>query len=117
MGRGKKVERMTASQAASRLGVKRQTLYAYVSRGLITRLPDKGKASAFDAVEVERLATRGRRAIGTKPHSVLVETALTDVRDAEIRFRGRSAIGLADEGPFERVAEWLWSGQDIAARK
>jgi citrate synthase len=117
MARGKSLERVTAAQAAVRLGVKRATLYAYVSRGLLTRLPGKGKASAFDAVEVERLATRGRRAAGTKPHSVLVETALTDVRDDDIRFRGRSALALADEGPFERVAEWLWGGHDATATK
>jgi citrate synthase len=112
-------ERMSAAQAAARLGVKRATLYAYVSRGLLTRMPDKAKASAFDPVEVERLATRGRRAAGPKPQSLLVETALTDVRDDAIAFRGRSAIALAVEGPFERVAEWLWSGseQDAASAK
>ena len=100
--------RITASQAATRLGVKRETLYAYVSRGLLARLPGEGKASAFDPVEVERLATRGRHAVGPKPQSLLVETALTDVRDDDIRYRGRSAIELAASEPFERVAEWLW---------
>src|SRR5262245_57833445 len=100
--------RISAEQAASRLGVKRETLYAYVSRGLVARLPGAGKASAFDPIAVERLATRGRRAAGPKPQSLLVETALTDVLDDDIRHRGRSAIELAAREPFERVAEWLW---------
>ena len=108
-------EHMSAAQAAARLGVKRATLYAYVSRGVLTRMPGRGKASAFDPVEVERVATRGRRAVGTKPQTLLVETALTDVRDDAIEFRGRSVLALAAEGPFERVAQWLWGvGDDVA---
>src|ERR1700720_1852778 len=52
---------MTATEAARRLGVKPATLYAYVSRGVLSR--DKaadGRASLFDPDEVERLARRGR---------------------------------------------------------
>ena len=54
-------EYVTAAEAARRLGVKPATLYAYVSRGVLTR--DKaadGRGSLFDAEEVERLARRGR---------------------------------------------------------
>ena len=54
-------EFLTAAQAARRLGVKPATLYAYVSRGVLSR--DKssdGRASLFDPEEVERLARRGR---------------------------------------------------------
>jgi citrate synthase len=100
--------RISAAQAATRLGVKRETLYAYVSRGLLARLPGGRKESEFDPVEVDRLATRGRRAPGLKPQALLVETALTDVRDDDIRYRGVSALELAGREPFERVAEWLW---------
>lgn len=99
---------MSASQAAARLGVKRATLYAYVSRGLLERLPGGGKESEFDPVAVDRLATRGRRAPGVKPQAVLVETALSDVRDDDVRYRGASALELARTRPFEQVAEWLW---------
>jgi citrate synthase len=111
--------RMSAAQAATRLGVKRETLYAYVSRGLLARLPGGGKESEFDPAEVDRLATRGRRAPGLKPQALLVETALTDVHDDDVRYRGRSALELARDLPFERVAEWLWGlapdGQPPAA--
>ena len=100
--------RMSVSQAAARLGVKRQTLYAYVSRGLLARLPGDGKESEFDPVAVDRLATRGRRSPGVKPQAVLVETALSDVRDDDLRYRGASALELARTRPFEQVAEWLW---------
>ena len=48
--------RITAAEAASRLGVKRETIYAYVSRGLLTseRHLD-GKSSTFDPAEIDRL--------------------------------------------------------------
>jgi len=46
---------LTAAQAAARLGIKPETLYAYVSRGLLRR--HKGiDGSRFDALEVESFA-------------------------------------------------------------
>src|ERR1700751_408552 len=60
-GDGRMTELLTAAQAAQRLGVKPATLYAYVSRGVLSR--DKaadGRGSLFDSEEVERLARRGR---------------------------------------------------------
>ncbi len=52
---------LTAKQAATRLGVKLETLYAYVSRGVLRRtLAADGRTSRFDAAEVESLARRGR---------------------------------------------------------
>jgi len=46
-------ERLTAVEAAARLGVKRATLYAYVSRGLLDRtLSLDGRTSLFDAAQI-----------------------------------------------------------------
>ena len=44
--------RISAAEAATRLGVKRETIYAYVSRGMLTseRHLD-GKSSTFDPAE------------------------------------------------------------------
>ena len=50
---------LDATAAAARLGVKPATLYAYVSRGLLTRRR-RGRGSWFDPLEVDRLAARGR---------------------------------------------------------
>jgi len=54
-------EWLTSSEAAARLGVKRATIYAYVSRGVLgrTRLPSR-RASYFSATEIDRLAERSR---------------------------------------------------------
>src|SRR5207248_527594 len=48
---------LTAAEAARRLGVKPATLYAYVSRGVLSRVraPD-GRTSLFGTEEVEQLA-------------------------------------------------------------
>ena len=52
---------MTAREAAKRMGVKVETLYAYVSRGLVESHPAPGgRASVFDARAIEALARRGR---------------------------------------------------------
>ena len=53
---------LTAADAAASLGVSRQTLYAYVSRGRIgvTAAPDDPRRSLYDAADVHRLAERKR---------------------------------------------------------
>ncbi|MEV6621140.1 helix-turn-helix domain-containing protein [Amycolatopsis sp. NPDC051106] len=83
----------TTAQAARLLGVKADTVYAYVSRGLLsrTRAAD-GRTSRFDAEEVRRLAARNRRGA---PESAPIETALTVIRDGELYYRGRNAAELA----------------------
>jgi citrate synthase len=103
-------EQLTTAQVAQRLGVKSETVYAYVSRGLLhrTRGPG-GRGSLFDAVEVERLAARrsGRRG-GPGPQ---VRTALTLIRDGRLYYRGMDATVLARTDAFEAVATLLWSGE------
>ena len=60
---------LESEEAARRLGVKLPTLYAYVSRGLLTsqRAAD-GKRSLFDVEQIEALASGlgagGRRTPG-----------------------------------------------------
>ena len=56
------VDRLGTEEVARRLGVKRETVYAYVSRGLLERHPASGPHdSQFDPEEVERLVARARR--------------------------------------------------------
>ncbi|HEX7094644.1 MAG TPA: helix-turn-helix domain-containing protein, partial [Acidimicrobiales bacterium] len=53
--------RISAAEAAARLGVKRETLYAYVSRGLLESRRLDGKTSTFDPAEVDALRRRRAR--------------------------------------------------------
>jgi citrate synthase len=109
---------LTAAEAARRLGVKPATLYAYVSRGVLSRVraPD-GRASLFDAEEVERLARRGRprRPVGVA--EITVESAITEITGDSLRFRGLDATSLAVSRTFEEVAGLLWTGDFPPARE
>ncbi|MET0283546.1 MAG: citrate synthase [Polyangiales bacterium] len=103
---------LDAAQAAKRLGVKPQTLYAYVSRGLLTRtLADDGRRSLFAAHELEALARRGRpRREQRGGVEVSLGTAITEIAPSKLSYRGHDAIELARSQPFEAVAELLWTG-------
>lgn len=106
---------LTTGQAVQRLGVKPETLYAYVSRGLLTsrRTPD-GRGSLFHRDDIARLATRGRRGRRRprdQPPQLTIHSALTELADGQLRYRGRDAPQLASHRSFEEVAELLWGGE------
>ncbi len=109
---------LTAREAARRLGVKPATLYAYVSRGVLSRgKAADGRASLFDADEVERLARRGRPRRPAGVADITVESAITEITGDSLRFRGLDASRLAVSRTFEEVAELLWTGEFRSARE
>lgn len=100
-----------AAEAADRLGIKPASLYAYVSRGVLTRRREAdGRASMFDADEIADLARKGkpRRAPGAS--ELVIESSLTDITGSVLRFRGFDATVLARTRSFEDVATLLWTG-------
>jgi citrate synthase len=105
---------LSVDQVAERLGVKRETVYAYVSRGLLTsrRSPD-GRTSLFDSARVERMAAQRRRpapaGTGVGGSSPTIETSLTLLDGKGIYYRGLDSATLARSWPFEKVAWWLWA--------
>ena len=105
-------ERISAAEAAARLGVKRETIYAYVSRGLLhSERHIDGKTSMFDAAEIDRFR---RRKAGGRPGrlEVPVASSITEVVDATVRYRGHSLGDLADaDVSYEQVAELLWNAE------
>jgi len=108
---------LTAAQAAARLGVKPQTLYAYVSRGLVrsdrVRGAGGGRTSRYDRSDIERLAGRRRGGGRAGALELLVDTELTLLDPAgRLYYRGRDATELAGSWSYERTAEWLWTGRD-----
>jgi citrate synthase len=105
-------ERLSTEEVARRLGVKRETVYAYVSRGLLQRHPASGPHhSEFDPDEVERLAARARRPDRSSALEVVVETELTLLEpEGRLSYRGRDAIELARFRSFEEVVALLWEG-------
>lgn len=103
---------MTAAEVAARLGVKRQTVYAYVSRGLLARRvgPD-GRTSLFDPRDVDRLRSAGKSDDGEL--NTLIATGLTRIDDRTLWIRGRDLIGLVVDGMgFEQAVDLLWDSPD-----
>lgn len=99
------------TEAARRLGIKEASLYSYVSRGLLSRRKAAGaRSSLFNAAEVESLARRGRPRGGSGPKELVIETAVTEIADDTLWFRGLNATDLAVHVDLEDVAQLLWTG-------
>ncbi|MDR6866163.1 citrate synthase [Microbacterium resistens] len=124
-------DRLTAAQTAARLGVRAETLYAYVSRGLISR--ERGAhGSTFDVLEVERFALTRRRSPAPRPGTDrapgtdgsplgVIDTDIALIEDGELWYRGLEASQLAGipltgsttvGGRFDAVVRWLFERTD-----
>ncbi len=108
---------LSAPDAAARLGVSRQTLYAYVSRGLLqAHAGDNTRESRYLQQDVERLA--GQRTRGRKPTEVVkaaldwglpvLESSITLIEDGQLYYRGENAVALAATCTVEDLADLLW---------
>src|ERR1700722_16029487 len=91
---GPRAELLTTAEVARRLGVKRETVYAYVSRGLLARDPASGhRRSLFDPAAVEALADRARHANRSDALEVTVRTELTALDPAgRLFYRGHDVV-------------------------
>jgi citrate synthase len=108
-------ELVDARTAAQRLGVDVRSLYAYVSRGSLRRVPGPdGRGSRYDSDELELLARRSRPRTLPRPAAsidLVIATRVSTVSDGVVRYRGKDVAGLVAAGePFERVADLLWQG-------
>ena len=107
---------------SARLGIKPQTLYAYVSRGRIEARPDPSdpRRSLYSADDVARLLER--KSAGRKPADVargaiswgepVLASAITDVAGGRLYYRGSDAAQLAETETIEAVALHLWGCED-----
>jgi citrate synthase len=102
-------DRISSTEAARRLGVKVETVYAYVSRGLLASKRIRGgRGSTFDVAAVEALARSGAR--GREAFAPQVSTGVALVTDEALYFRGVAATELSDRHSVEEVASWIWTG-------
>jgi citrate synthase len=110
---------LTAGEAATRLKVSRQTLYAYVSRGAIRSEPGPdGRSRLYDAEDIARLIAakdpRARRD-GIAQAALdwglpVLDSAITAILPEGPCYRGRLAVDLAEDASLESVAGILWAG-------
>jgi citrate synthase len=111
---------VTGAEAAALLGVKRETLYAYASRGLVRSVPGEGGRSRLYArADLERLKARSDARSGHGPVAAsalrwgepVLSSTVTTIGPEGPLYRGLAAVSLAEAGAsFESAAELLWTG-------
>jgi citrate synthase len=114
---------LTAAQACRLLDVKRQTLYAYVSRSLVRRMRT-ADGTRYARDDLLRLRARHEARSGHGPVAAgalrwgepVLASAITAIAADGPRYRGRPAVQLAADGAsFEAVAELLWSDAPLVS--
>lgn len=112
---------LSAQEAADLLGVKAQTLYAYVSRGLIRSEADVGRQRRYVREDVERL--RQQREPGMVAQAAaegalrwgmpVLDSALTLISAGKLAYRGYDVQELALTQSIEAVAGLLWFADEV----
>jgi citrate synthase len=108
------------AEALGALGVKPQTLYAYVSRGLIeVRRGSGARCSLYRGEDVTALA--GRRNRSRKPSVIAagsmawgepsIVTEISTVHRGRLIYRGLDAAELSRSATLEATAQLLWGGE------
>lgn len=125
---------LTAAEAASELGVKLGTLYAYVSRGWLKSYRRKvGRQALYRRSEVEALRGVGTPERGLRAHSlpdasswvtiaqpptdgsstgvIVAESAVSSIADGALAYRGYPIEELVGHASFEEICLLLWNGE------
>lgn len=112
---------LSSPEALARLKVKPQTLYAYVSRGLITAkpAPHDPRQSLYAEQDIAAILRRrkgGRAQVAKRAIAwgdPVLETAITTVRDGRLIYRGRDAVALSETATLEDAARLLWGQPEL----
>lgn len=112
---------VSMDEVCRQLGVRPQTVYAYVSRSKLEAMPDPAdsRRSLYRAEDVLALAKRktdGRKhetlatntLFGAEPS---IPTALSSFHRGHLFYRGADAVGLARGATLEQVAQLLWGAE------
>ena len=111
------------SEALTRLGVKAQTLYAYVSRGRIAARPDPAdpRRSLYAAADVARLCGDGAEGetevrapvVGAAARGEAdIQSSVGLIAEGRLFYRGLDAVQLAETATVEAAARLLWDVRD-----
>jgi citrate synthase len=123
----KPAEWIAADEARSRLGVRPQTLYAYVSRGRVQVRadPHDPRRSLYRAADIASLAdrkTRSRKVSDVAAGAIawgepVLASAITTVSGGRLFYRGRDAVELSESETLEAVARLLRGGHGAALKR
>lgn len=106
------------AEAETLLGVKSQTLYAYVSRGHLAARPDPAnpRRSLYSARDLRRLkdhsSPRPVRTTVERAADVRISSGLTRVEEGAVLYRGQNAVALAEDATLEQAARLVWGSED-----
>ena len=118
---------IAANEARARLGVRPQTLYAYVSRGRVQVRPDPAdpRRSLYRAADIAALVQRRQRSRKVSDVAAgaiawgepVLASEITTVAGGRLFYRGRDAIALASTETLESVARLLRGGHGAALKR
>ena len=105
---------LTAREAADRLGIKLDTLYAYVSRGRLRSVAVPGtRQRRYRVEDIEALqgsAGGSLRAAEAEALTPVIASSICLIENGRPYYRGRDAVALSDTESLESVAQLLWQG-------
>lgn len=100
---------MTADEVAAALGVSVATVYAYVSRRILSSHRTQGsRATRYLRADVERIQEKGDEPHRVDSNALVTQTRITMLTDNGPYYRGQSAIALSETATLEAVAALLW---------
>jgi len=111
-------EWLDAREAAELLGVKTATLYTYVSRGMLRRVPagEGRRGSRYSRIDIDQLRSRQGARAGHGPAAAealrwgqpVIDTRVGGITDRGPIYRGLYALDLVrDEATYEEVTNLL----------
>ena len=118
---------IAAEEARERLGVRPQTLYAYVSRGRVAMRPDphdprRSLYRTADITALRQRKSRSRKVSEVAAGAIawgepVLESQITTVAGGRLFYRGRDAIKLAETETLESIARLLRGGHGAALKR
>ncbi|MBI1181561.1 MAG: citrate synthase [Alphaproteobacteria bacterium] len=113
---------ITAEEACDRLGIRPQTLYAYVSRGLLDAVADPAdsrrslyRRTDVDGMAARKVAGRSRPAVAARAidwGDPVLETSISTVRRGRLIYRGEDAADWSENATLEETAALLSGVED-----
>lgn len=108
---------VTAAEASTALAISRQTLYAYVSRGLVRAAQDPADArkSLYNQRDIETLLTRKQRGRSRRQIAAstlewgepVLNSSITRIAEKRFYYRGIDAVQLSRTATLEEIAQRL----------
>ncbi len=116
------VDWIKQEEACEKLGIQRQTLYAYVSRGQIeVRKDDRNTGRSLyrmddvTALLMKRSRGRTRKTIAASTMAwgePIINTRISTISHGRLFYRGQDALVLSENAIFEDVARLLWDADE-----